>query len=396
MRRITKLALLFLAIFSPATVMAAATDLSLSPFIPITLDAISIVSMATFKLAKDLFPSLIYIFLAVKITIYLFKMYMPKQLLGVLGFSGGGEMWDNPDAMNIVQTTLKPIIRAVIALAFLLQLSPKIMTEAVVDPLLKFGAIYTEKVLEATPNMIPDTPNQVRNISSENKLFTNETVDSMRRPLDALSQANNEFIVLGGKMTLHGLAKLSILTILSGLVMMATFFSSNLFIALLLLQAIFYLGLSFIMYPFYVLIYVVKDSKDWINPIPAFTDIFQSLKKLIITMIASAIVTILNIQMIKALYSSGDVEKFNSLMEIEDADALAGSFGFQSMSWLYAIILIFLYYKIFTIIRGKISEYGGESDETMYNNVKSDSKYISNTIMTRIKDMLKRKAEEKK
>ena len=69
---------------------------NLAPFVPLVLETMMNIATSLYKYFVGNGTGLIYIFiyafLAFYICLYLVKMYLPKDWLSFLGFSGGGEM----------------------------------------------------------------------------------------------------------------------------------------------------------------------------------------------------------------------------------------------------------------------------------------------------------------
>ena len=93
------------------------------------------------------------------------------------------------------------------------------------------------------------------------------------------------------------------MNIITGLLLISAFVASNVFMALLIIQAIFDFCLSLIMYPFNVLAWVAKKSDKWFDVLPVFSQIIDSLKKLVITMIACAFILCINIAVVRAMFN---------------------------------------------------------------------------------------------
>ena len=76
-------------------------------------------------------------------------MYFPKMFLGFFGVSGGGEMANGVAPQKIIDDVIHSGVRAVIAVAFLLQLKPVFLTQWLVNPFLQLGAVYTHTITES-------------------------------------------------------------------------------------------------------------------------------------------------------------------------------------------------------------------------------------------------------
>ena len=290
----------------------------LSGFVPLVLEVMMNIATSLYRFfvgnGTGLIYILIYFFLAFYIGLYLVKMYLPKDWLSFLGFKDGGEMWDGKaKGWSIAENVAKPCVRAIIAIILLLQIKPVYVTEWLVNPFLEFGSIYTEQVLKAT-NIATETttaPVCPESIITQDWI-TKRSCDFLVRPVHVISQENNKIIKYGFKFLKTGLRGLmtliphggeNFLNIITGLLLISAFVASNLFMALLIIQAIFDFGLSLIMYPFNVLTWVAKKSDKWFDILPPFNQIIDSLKKLIITMIACAFILCINIAIVRALFN---------------------------------------------------------------------------------------------
>ena len=172
------------------------------------------------------------------------------------------------------------------------------------------------------------------------------------------------------------------LNIITVIFLVFTFVASNLFMALLIIQAIFNFGMALVLYPFQVLAYVVKPSDKWLDVWPAFGGITKSLQKIVITMIACAFILCVNIAVIKSLF------QWNSSVFVVAAGGTATSnvptavnnalgFGQHSILWLSSILTFYLMFRIFNLTREQLDSYVGKGMDNLYNQVKSDTKILT-------------------
>ena len=356
-------------------------SLDLSPFVPIVLDALMSVATATYSFFVGSGDGIIYILiwgiLGFTIGLTLIKLFFPENWLKFFGFSGGGEAYAGKlDAMKMVQDILKPAIRAAVAAILLLQVKPVYVTNWLVNPFLQFGAIYTEGIMNTISTDVVQKPTCPAGVL-ENGWITNDSCNFLIAPIAQITHENNKVITRGFEFLGSGLAGMmtviptggnSFLNIITGILLIFAFVSSNFFMALLIIQGIFNFGMALILYPFNVLTWVVKKSEDWVNPWPAFKGIVESLKKLVITMIACGFILTVNIAIIKSLFD-WNVTIFSA----EKTDQISQSFGFGSHSilWLSAILTVYLMFKIFDETKKQIEKYSG-ADKTLYQNATSD------------------------
>jgi hypothetical protein len=266
------------------------------------------------------------------------------------------------------------------------------VTEWLVNPFLECGSFYTQSICKMTTNTTghsreaPTCPESIEQAGWISK----RSCDFLVKPVYIISKENNHVIKYGfdflqkglrGLMTLVPNVSENILNIITGILLIAAFISSNLFMALLIIQGIFDFCLSLIMYPFNVLAWVAKKSDKWFDILPAFEQIIDALKKLIITMIACAFILCINIAIVRALFN------WSSSVFVAAADGTASSnvpsitntamnFGEHSMLWLSAILTFFLMQNIFKMTQERLELYTKDTQKTLYNNVKGDAKTI--------------------
>lgn len=374
----------------PATANAAYSivdGLSLAPVVPIVLDAFMSVAMAGYNFFVGNGTGIIYIFvwgwLAFTIGMYLVKMYIPQSWLDFFGMKGG-QMWTGTTATNIATDVIKPALRGVIAAALLLQVRPVLITEYIVDPFLRFGAIYTDSISKNINQMnmggpAPKVECPPSLIQAE--YLSDQGCNFLIQPVADITHANNQIIKRGldfissglsGMMLLFAHGSRDLLNLITGILLTLAFVASNFFMALLIIQAIFDFGMALIMYPFKVLMFVAKDSGDkWIDPWPAFDGIVNALKKLVITMIACVFILAVNIAAIRALFN------FNHSTFVVAAGGSAASnvpvvaksamgFGGHSVIWLSAILTFILMYKIFDLTKEQLKKYISSAGESSY------------------------------
>ena len=363
----------------------------LSGFVPLILEVMMNTATSLYRFfvgnGTGLIYILIYFFLAFYIGLYLVKMYLPKDWLSFLGFKDGGEVWaGKAKAWSITENVAKPCVRAIVAIIFLLQIKPVYVTEWLVNPFLEFGSVYTEQVLKTT-NLATETTTEPvcpEPIIAQDWI-TERGCDFLIRPVHVISQQNNKVIEYGfkflktglrGTMTLIPRGGENFLNIITGLLLISAFVASNLFMALLIIQAIFDFGLSLIMYPFSVLTWVVKKSDKWFDILPPFSQIIDSLKKLIITMIACAFILCINIAVVKALFnwSSSAFNVAAGGMGSTNFPTITNTgmnFGGHFMLWLSSILTFFLMQSIFNMTRERLEMYTMKPD--LYNKVTKDA-----------------------
>ena len=387
----------------PAPASASVIDaLNLSPFVPLVLDALMMIATVTYEFfvgtleKPGIIYMLVWLFLGFTLAISLAKMYIPKKWLGFLGISGGGEIAEGKmSAVKIVEHVAKPGFRAVIATLLLLQLKPVFITDWLVSPFLNLGSVYTNAITEqineggsAAPKF--DCPADI----IEKAWISEDACKFLIQPVSDLSHANNQIIKRGFDFLAQGLRGLitlvphggeDFMNIVTGIILIFTFVSSNLFMALLIIQGIFNFGMQLILYPFFVLTYVFKPSDKWLDVWPAFGGITKALQQLIVTMIACAFMLCVNLAIIKALF------RWNTSVFVVAAGGSAYSnvpsvtnsavgFGEHSIMWLSSILTFYLMFRIFDITKQQLNNYvGGGNMDRLYNQVKSDTKTAINT-----------------
>jgi hypothetical protein len=386
--------------FFPAAAHAdwAVVDaLNLAPFVPMVLDALMAVATGGYDFFVGRGTGIIYVliwgWLGVSMGLYLRQMWFPKTWLSLFGFKGGGEMWEQntPDGMQMTINLLKPAMRAIIAAPILLQIKPIYVTDWIVDPFLRFGAIYTESLTSAISlpqggaKKVECPPDVV-----ERGWLSKDSCDFLVQPVSDLSHANNQIIKRGfdfigkgltGLMTLMTHGSEDFLNLVTGILLVAAFVSSNLFMALLIIQGIFNFGMSLILYPFQVLVWVAKSKSDrWFDFLPAFDGIIKALKQLIITMISCAFILTINVAVVRALF------QWNSSVFVTAAGGSAASnvptmtssamgFGQHSVLWLSTILTFYLMVRIFELTREQLDKYVGDKGMgDMHKKVTGDAK----------------------
>lgn len=370
---------------------------NLAPFVPLVLDAMMAIASGGYEFFVGNGTGIIYLlvwgFLAVTIVLYLAKLYIPKNWTGVFGFSGGGEMIDGKtSATTIVYNVFKPCLRGIIAAGLLLQIRPVVLTEVLVNPFLQFGALYTHSITETinqtgVPTNIMQCPEDI----VQKAWISKSSCDFLIQPVADLSAANNTMIKRGFEFLGRGLHQLmtvvshggaGFLNVITGLILISTFFASNLFMALLIIQGIFEFGMALVLYPFHVLSYVAKPSDKWLDIWPAFAGVTTALKKLVITMIMCSFMLCINIAIIKSLFT------WNSSIFVVAANGAAatnvpmvannsfGAFGEHSIMWLSSILTFYLMFKLFNITQEQLNSYVGKGSDDLYKKVMGDSKTL--------------------
>lgn len=367
---------------------------NLAPFVPLVLETMMNIATSLYNFFVGKGDGIIYLFiygfLLFYISMYLVKMHFPKDWLSFLGFSDGGEMWEGKaNPWTVADNIMKPCIRAIIAGTILLQIRPVFVTEWLVNPFLEFGSFYTEQILVHVNNSTIDTSKAPICPASieESGWISKRSCDFLVKPVHIISQENNKVIKYGfdflktgirGMMTLVPHGGEDILNIITGILLLFAFISANVFMALLIIQAIFDFCLSLIMYPFNVLAWVAKKSDKWVDILPPFSQIIDALKKLIITMIACAFILCVNIAVVRALFnwSSSVFVVAAGGMSNSNMPSITNSamnFGQHSILWISALLTFFLMHNIFEMTRKKIDEYTGTS-HNLYNQVTGDAK----------------------
>lgn len=401
-----------LCAFFTSTAQAADADKSildafnLSKFVPLVLETMMDIATSLYNFfvgnGTGLIYILIYLFLGFYIGLYLVKMFLPKDWLGFFGFSDGGEIWSGEaTGWSVAENVAKPCVRAIIAGLLLLQIRPAYVTEWVVNPFLEFGSVYTEHILKTTDADAPKCPESIK----DSKWISERSCEFLVRPVHIISQENNTVIKYGfgflktglrGMITLIPHGGQDFLNIITGILLITAFIASNLFMALLIIQAIFDFCLALIMYPFNVLTWVAKKSDKWFDVLPAFNQIIDALKKLVITMIACAFILCINVAVIRAIFnwsssvfnaSAGGVATTN-LPSITNSGM---NFGSHFMLWLSALLTFFLMQNIFNMTRERLKMYSNAKPD-LYNKVTSDAKTMWGKITSApkaIKDLWK-------
>ncbi len=369
---------------------------NLAPFVPLVLETMMNIATSLYKYfvgnGTGLIYICVYILLGFHIGLYLVKMYLPKDWLAFFGFSGGGEMWDgSATGWKIAENVTKPALRAIIAIVLLLQIKPIYVTEWLVNPFLEFGSFYTESILKTVTNpdaIADEIPPCPESIESQGWI-SKRSCEFLVSPVYVISNENNRVIKYGfgflksglrGIMTLIPHGGQNILNIITGILLITAFVSANVFMALLIIQAIFDFCLSLIMYPFNVLTWVAKKSDKWFDVLPAFKQIIDSLKNLVITMIACAFILCVNVALVRALFN------WSSTVFVAAAGGMASSnvptitntgvnFGQHSMLWISSLLTLFLMQSIFDMTRERLKMYSGVKPD-LYDKVTSDAKIV--------------------
>lgn len=367
--------------------------LDVSPLIPDILDALMMVATGGYEFFVNNGKGIIYLLvwgvLAITIGLYAVKLFFPKQWLSFFGFSASDEI-GKVDGFKMSENMLKPAIRAIIAAVVLLQIRPVFVTEWLVNPFLQFGSLYTDALIQTIPqmNFIPPQVECPQNIV-EKAWISESSCKFLVQPVATLSYANNQIVKRGFEFMTNGLRGLltiishnageNILNVLTGLFLIITFVSCNIFMALLIVQAIFNFGMALILYPFQVLVWVAKKNDKWFDVWPAFSGIIKALQELIITMIACAFILCVNIAIVRSMFSwnssvfsvaSGGMAHTNLPM----ATSASMGFGAHSVLWLSSILTFFVMLRIFNLTRDKITQYTGSGMDKLYKSVTGDAK----------------------
>lgn len=400
-KKILSAALFFAALMAPCAAHAdwgIVDSFNLAPFVPIVLDAFMAVATGGYEFFVGNGDGIIYIliwgFLGISMGLYLVKMYFPAKWVAFFGFSGGGEMASGKaDGMTIAQNMLKPGLRAIIAAVVLLQIKPVYVTEWLVNPFLEFGAIYTRAITDgintggiaASAAAPVECPPDIL----EKEWISERSCEFLTQPIADISHTNNQMIKRGFDFIHKGLRGLitliphggeDFMNLVSGILIVTAFVGCNLFMALLIIQAIFEFGMALILYPFQVLTWVVKPKNPdkWFDIWPAFSGITKALQSLVITMIACAFILTINVAIVRALFNWN-----NSVFVVAAGGSAASNvpqvanhamgFGEHSILWLSAIMTFYLMLRIFDLTRERLKMYSPASDK-LYTQVTGDAK----------------------
>ena len=157
--------------------------------------------------------------------------------------------------------------------------------------------------------------------------------------------------------------------------------------ALLIIQAIFDFCIALILYPLAVLTWTAKKSDKWFDIWPAFSQIIDALKKLVITMIACAFMLCINLAAVRALFnwsSSVFVNAANGVAQtnVPAITNTAMNFGQHSILWLSAILTFFLMQNIFKMTRERLDLYTKGTKHDIYDNVTKNAKTMWGKIQS--------------
>ena len=249
------------AFLTPVNAMAGniVDALNLAPFVPYVLDSMMLVASGGYEFfvgsdGDGIIYILIWGFLGITLTMYLLKLYLPKQWTSLFGFSAGKSLADgNVAPMTIAENMLKPGLRAVIAVVALLQIKPVYLTEWLVNPFLQFGALYTHAITETINDSGMNAPKIECPADIVDKgWLTQSSCEFLVQPVSDLSHANNQIIKKGFEFIDRGLRGLitlvphggeDFMNLINGVILVFTFVSSNLFMAILVINAIFKFGM---------------------------------------------------------------------------------------------------------------------------------------------------------
>ncbi len=392
--------LLMCGAFAPSMAFAgwgilSVDSLDISKLVPIVIDSFMFVANGTYSYFvgtnhDGIIYTLIWLFFAVYIAIYLVKLYVPKFWITIFGFKPGDSI-DNTGGMKIAENLLKPAIRVLVAVILFLPMRPEFITKNLINPFLQFGSIYTTEIIRISA---ANNININNNVECPDTLLAQGWLDKpscqyIIQPVHVLSQANNMFIKRGFRYLSSGLTSLtglmvhnggqSFMNIITGILLITTFTICNIFMALLVIQAIFNFGMALILYPFTVAAWVAKKSNSWLDVWPAFSGIIESLKQIVITMIACAFILCVNIALVSALFQWNGAQFVaasggTAYSNLPNTTAFSTGFGEHSLLWLSCLLTFFLMQKIFEITQNKLKEYVGKDATALYDTVKGDAK----------------------
>jgi hypothetical protein len=342
--------------------------LSLSWIIPIVLESMMFAAEGIYKyfVESGIIYTLIGGWLLFSLGLSLVKMNFSKDWLGVFGFTGGGELVDGKtDGMTIGKEFLKPLLRAV-AIAILLQLRPGYMTKFIIDPFLEFGAVYTNSI---TDIILPNKEvTKVQCPKELNLYLSKRGCEFITQSMGNITNVNSQIIKRGFDFIVIG----DFLSVITGIFLIITFFSSNLFTAMIIVEGVFKFGVSLMLYPLKVMVYVAKkDGGDkWIDPWPVFNDIIKALQKLVISLIAICVMLLVNISV------AGTVFYF-------DPSQTYG-FGEHSITWISSLVMFLMVTHVFKVTRDQMEKYISDDDMTgFYSKIRDGAKGIAGKIKDR-------------
>ncbi len=399
--------ILCVVLFAPASAVAGGLIdmMNLAPFVPNMLEVVISIASSTYEYfvgSNGRGPLFILIWggTAISMGLYLAKMYFPKNWGEIFGFTGGGEMWGNGiGGMTVAQNVLKPGFRAILAVLLFLQIRPVLIVDFLVNPFLELGSVYTEYVIDG----INIQDSGVYDISCPPEVvqqgwLSERSCDFLIKPVAKISNANNRVVERGWKMMTDGLRGLitliphggqDFMNIVTGLILVFTFVSSNIFMVMIILQGIFNFGMSLMLYPFQVLTYVFKSSDKWFDVWPAFSGVVKALQDLVITIIAAAFMLAINVAVVRALFPSGtsvysDVAGGSATGNVPMPSLGMEAFGQQSITILSALLTFYLMLKIFQMTQDQLKQYAKGLDG-MHKSVVSDAKSAYGTASKGIK-----------
>ena len=375
----------------------AVDALDISGLVPIVLDAFMYVANGTYAYfvgnGKGVIYVLVWGFFIYYMISYLIKLYIPKFWITTFGFKAGDSI-DSIGGIKIVENLLKPAVRVLVAVIVLLPWHPETIAKYLINPFLSVGSFYTSAIIEQSVNITTDIVPGTAIKCPENLQgwLDKESCDYLIQPVHVLSQANNTVVKQGFNYISDGLKSLAnflsqgigqgLMEIITGLLLVSTFVGCNIFMALLVIQAIFNFGMALILYPFNVAVWVAKKNNSWFDIWPALSGIVDALKQVVITMIACAFILCVNVALVRALF------QWNHNAFADAANGAATGFSGHFMVWLSCILTFFLMNKMFEITREKLTEYIGGNSTDLYNKVKKDAKTGWN-IMTGVSGNIK-------
>lgn len=398
--------MLMCGVFAPNMAFAdwgilSVDSLDISNLVPIVLDSFMFVANGTYTyFVGDHQDGIVYVlvwgFLAFYIALYLIKLYIPKFGLTIFGFKPGDSI-SNIGGMKIAENIAKPAIRALLAAILLLPLRPEFITRNLINPFLNFGSIYTTEIIKISSDVGFDDNKQIEcphDLLIQGWL-DKESCEYLIQPVHVLSHANNTVIKRGFKYLSSGLQSLTTLMvhnsgqgfmdIITGILLIFTFVSCNIFMALLIIQAVFSFGMALILYPFNVAAWVAKKNDHWFDIWPAFSGIIDGLKQVVVAMIACAFILCINLALVGALFQWNSrsfvaAAGGTSYSNIPDVGSFSTGFGEHSLLWLSCLLTFFLMLKLFDTTKEKLAGYVGQGSTALYDQVKDDAKTTWNIV----------------
>ncbi|MDR2685448.1 MAG: hypothetical protein LBB23_01590 [Rickettsiales bacterium] len=368
---------------------------SFDKFVPLVIQAMMGAAAGVYDYFVPVLSGLLWIVIVFNSAVFTTKQFFPANWLSFLGMNGGG-YWAKPTDLirGIPMRLVKQIVRASIATLLLLTIRPSLITDTIINPMLRVGTMITEFVVpSSTASRAQCLPGATR------EFFDEKLCSDFANPIASIVYKNNQMVALGlsiinmkfpangggvaanaaGVVSPPDLGK-GIFNFIVGLFMAGTFFMFGLRLASILLQGILDFCFAIILFPFKVFSYCLKatEGDDWFNPGDALGDIIESLRKLIVTMIVAGIATTINMILIASVVGSGT------------ANLSGGGWGTGIMTILGSVLCLLIMNKFYEIAKEKIAQYGGANNTALYDLTKKTAKYATDKTTAYIKKKLKK------